>query len=31
VKNEMGFVRALTSVPFDQLVLTILRRGGLIG
>lgn len=31
VRNEMGFVRARTSVPFDQLVLTILRRGGLIG
>ena len=31
VQNEMGYVRALTDVPFDQLVLKILRRGGLVG
>jgi uncharacterized protein (DUF58 family) len=29
-KNEFGYVRALTSVPFDELVLKILRREGLV-
>lgn len=31
VRNEMGYVRARTSIPFDELVLGILRRGGVIG
>lgn len=31
VRNEMGYVRARTHVPFDELVLGILRRGGVIG
>jgi uncharacterized protein (DUF58 family) len=31
VRNEIGYVRALTEVPFDELVLRILRRGGLVG
>lgn len=31
IRNEMGYVRAHTHVPFDDLVLRILRRGGLIG
>jgi len=31
VKNEIGYVRAPTEVPFDELVLRILRRGGLVG
>jgi uncharacterized protein (DUF58 family) len=30
VRNEMGYARARTSVPFDELVLRILRRGGLV-
>ncbi|MBI3820746.1 MAG: DUF58 domain-containing protein [Planctomycetes bacterium] len=30
IKNEMGYVRARTTIPFDELVLGILRRGGLI-
>lgn len=30
VRNEMGYVRARTSVPFDELVLRLLRRGGLV-
>ncbi len=28
--NEIGYVRAATQVPFDQLVLKILKRGGLV-
>ena len=31
IKNEMGYVRAHTHVPFDDLVLGILRRGGVVG
>lgn len=31
IKNEMGYVRARTEVPFDELVLGVLRRGGLLG
>ncbi|KAA3605151.1 MAG: DUF58 domain-containing protein [Planctomycetota bacterium] len=31
IRNEMGYVKALTEIPFDQLVLKILRRGGLVG
>jgi len=31
IKNEMGYVRGRTSVPFDELVLGILRRGGVVG
>ncbi|MGE0707751.1 MAG: DUF58 domain-containing protein [Planctomycetota bacterium] len=31
VQNELGYVRASLEVPFDELVLGILRRGGLIG
>jgi len=31
IRNEMGYVRAHTSVPFDELVLGILRRGGVVG
>lgn len=31
IKNEMGYVRARTNVPFDELVLGILRRGGVVG
>ena len=31
IKNEMGYVRARTHVPFDELVLGILRRGGVVG
>jgi len=31
VRNEYGYVRARTDVPFDDLVLGILRRGGLVG
>ena len=31
IRNEMGYVRARTSIPFDDLVLGILRRGGVIG
>lgn len=31
VRNEMGYVRARTSIPFDDLVLGILRRGGVLG
>lgn len=31
IKNEMGYVRARTTIPFDDLVLGILRRGGLVG
>lgn len=31
VRNEFGYVRARTDVPFDDLVLGILRRGGLVG
>jgi uncharacterized protein (DUF58 family) len=27
---EVGYVRALTSIPFDALVLKILKRGGLV-
>lgn len=30
LKNEMGYVRARTSLAFDELVLGILRRGGLV-
>jgi uncharacterized protein (DUF58 family) len=30
IRNEMGYTRARTSVPFDELVLRILRRGGLV-
>lgn len=30
VKSEFGYVEAGTEVPFDALVLTILRRGGLV-
>jgi hypothetical protein len=26
----MGYVRARTSIPFDELVLGILRRGGVV-
>jgi hypothetical protein len=29
-KNEFGYVKALTAVPFDELVLTILRKEGLL-
>ena len=29
--NSTGYVRAPTAVPFDQLVLKILKRGGLVG
>ncbi len=29
-KNEFGYVKAPTTVPFDELVLTILRKDGLI-
>jgi uncharacterized protein (DUF58 family) len=28
--GEIGYVRAVTSVPFDELVLRILKRGGLV-
>ena len=31
IRNEMGYVRARTDIPFDELVLGILRRGGVIG
>ena len=31
VRHEMGYCRAYTHVPFDELVLQILRRGGLVG
>ncbi|MEE8467593.1 MAG: DUF58 domain-containing protein [Planctomycetota bacterium] len=31
IRNEMGHVRARTDVPFDELVLGILRRGGVVG
>ena len=31
IKNEMGYVRARTSISFDELVLGILRRGGVVG
>ena len=31
IRNEMGYVRARTDLPFDELVLRILRRGGLVG
>lgn len=31
IRNEMGYARAPTDVPFDELVLMILRRGGLVG
>lgn len=31
IKNEMGYVRARTDIPFDELVLGILRRGGVVG
>jgi uncharacterized protein (DUF58 family) len=30
VKSEFGYVEAGTEIPFDALVLTILRRGGLV-
>jgi uncharacterized protein (DUF58 family) len=30
IKNEIGYVRARTTIPFDDLVLGILRRGGLV-
>lgn len=30
IKNEIGYVRARTNIPFDELVLGILRRGGLV-
>lgn len=29
-KNEIGYVRARTDTPFDELVLRVLRRGGLL-
>lgn len=29
--SDVGYVRALTSIPFDELVLKILKRGGLVG
>jgi uncharacterized protein (DUF58 family) len=31
VKNEIGYARARTTVPYDELVLHVLRRGGLVG
>ena len=31
VKNEIGYARARTPVPYDELVLHVLRRGGLVG
>ena len=31
IRNEMGYVRARTGIPFDDLVLGILRRGGVVG
>lgn len=31
IRNEMGYARAPTNIPFDELVLMILRRGGLVG
>ena len=31
IRNEFGYVRARTDIPFDDLVLGILRRGGLVG
>lgn len=31
IRNEMGYVRARTRIPFDELVLGILRRGGVVG
>lgn len=31
IRNEMGYVRARTEIPFDDLVLGILRRGGVVG
>ena len=31
MRSEMGYCRARTDVPFDELVLRILRRGGLVG
>ena len=31
IRNEMGYVRARTNIPFDELVLGILRRGGVVG
>ncbi|MCP3917518.1 MAG: DUF58 domain-containing protein [bacterium] len=31
IRNEMGYVRARTDIPFDDLVLGILRRGGIVG
>ena len=31
IRNEMGYVRARTDIPFDELVLGILRRGGVVG
>ena len=30
MSSEIGYVRALTQVPFDDLVLRILKRGGLV-
>ena len=30
VRNEIGYARAKTNIPFDELVLRILRRGGLV-
>jgi uncharacterized protein (DUF58 family) len=31
IRNQMGYVRARTRIPFDELVLGILRRGGVVG
>ena len=31
IRNEMGYVRARTQIPFDELVLGVLRRGGVVG
>jgi uncharacterized protein (DUF58 family) len=31
IRNEMGYVRARTHIEFDELVLGILRRGGIVG
>ncbi|MDA1263588.1 MAG: DUF58 domain-containing protein [Planctomycetota bacterium] len=31
IRNEMGYVRARTGIAFDELVLGILRRGGVVG
>ncbi|MFT7679838.1 MAG: hypothetical protein ACI8QC_003843 [Planctomycetota bacterium] len=31
IRNEMGYVRARTDIDFDELVMRILRRGGVVG